>query len=220
LLNVQGNAGLRGQALITLEDVVRWGNQAQRRIATETKWYRIEATAGTTSGTKYYDFPVDLISLEDLYNDGLPLVVVTVRDLDRMNSYWRQDGIGTPLYYYRRGYNGYALHPTPDTTDVDILTLRYAALPTAISDADDFFFVPTALEEAIECFCNLRAAIKDATGEGRDRVGIFAREWEKWEAVIQSFVRSAAEGQILVVGADNNPPGVDYPDVFDRGLVT
>jgi hypothetical protein len=220
LARVQGDAGLRGQALYTIDDAARWGNRAQNRIARDTKWYRKSGTLGTTSGTKTGDWPTDFLSLSQMYYDGQPLRMTTERELSIYNYDWRNEGTGTPTWVYPFGFAGYGLHSTPDTTDVDILSIHYAALPPAVSDPDDTFYVPAGLEEAIECFVNLQAAIKDATGEGRERVGIYQREWQVWETEINSFVNSLAEGSIIVLGSDNLSAGVDTFDPFWNATVT
>ena len=217
---VVGDMGMRGQALVTIEDITRWANQAQSRIARKTHWYRTTETMGTTDGTKTYDWPSRLISVSQVYYDGNPLRLVTERELALWNYDFRNEGTGTPLWFYRLGFNGFGLHATPDTTDVDILTVHGAFLPPAVSDGDDTFYVPAALEEAIECYCNFRAAVKDATGEGRERLALYRQEWKEWEGEIASFVSSAGEGEILVLGSDNAPGGVDVFDPFYNHVVT
>ena len=216
---MQGDLGLRGQALVTPQDVLDWAQEASDMLATETYWFRTEATAGTTASTKYYDFPAGLLMIEDLFHDGLQLRQVTQNEMAQINYDWRNESSGTPLYYYLRGANGYALHPTPSVTDVDILTLHYAALPPIPSDNDDFFTIPTSQDGAIITYCLYRAALKDITGEGRDRVAIYKAEWEQAKREFHAFVSGAQEGRLLVLGSDNSPSVWGYWDVLASGTV-
>jgi len=220
LARVQGDLGLRGQALITKDDVLQWGIEASDDLAQEFLWYRTEATAGTTDGTRYYSFPSDLLAVESIYHDGIPLRLVTSRELTIYNYDWRNASEGTPLWWYRRGYNDYALHPIPDTTDTDIVTIYYAGLPPVPDEDDDTFTIPRAHDGAIVKYCLYKAALKDSSGEGRDRIAVYRGEWEQAKAKFGQGLNSSAEGELLVLGSDNLPGGVDTFDPFWNAVVT
>jgi hypothetical protein len=216
---VRGDLGLRSNALLTDEDLDFWGLAAQTELAEITHWYRTSTTAGTVDGTALVDLPSDCIAVEEVRHDDLPLSPIRLVDFYRDHPNWRQDAEGTPTHYYLRGTTAIGLHPVPDTTDVDILTIHYTALPPSPALNTDTYYTPTALEEAIVVYCKLRASEKDAHGEGARRLDYYGRQWEQWKQRALAYVGNVAEAEAVVVGGHGSTPDGDWWDVISSRVI-
>jgi hypothetical protein len=215
---VRGDLGLRSHSLLTDSDLDRWANRAVRRVAVITHWYIVDGPLrGVTSGTRTYDLaasPNDVIAVKEVYHDSIALAHVSERWLDINRWNWRSEGNGTPQYYFLMGGTGISLHPIPDTTDVDILQVFYAAVPAAPAEQDDPYIVPVALEDYVEVYCKLQASLKDATGEGRERIAYYRGEVQLWEQRLAEFVNSMDQGSTIIVGGDNDAGQSDIYDIL------
>lgn len=203
---VRGDLGLRDSSLLTDTDITGWLNEAQDIIARETGWYRTSLLTGTTSGTKEYALPLPstgrCLRIEEIKYDAEQLTAVTLDQLLKLDPRYRQAGNGTPWLYYVRGSSGFGLHYTPNVTDTDNLLVIYVAKPPRVSAANDFFYVPHALEDGLLIYAKKLASEKDAYGEGARRVGIYAAEWREFMKMAKAQVNAVAERVVTVAGED------------------
>ena len=210
---VRGDLGLRSSNLILDEDIDRWAYDAQTSIATLTHWYRKTTTANTVaytvSGTELYDLPTDCIALEEVWHDDLPLCQIRLVDFYRDHPNWRLDGAGTPTHWYLRGTTAYGLHVPPDSAVSNAIRLFYTAIPPALTLNTDTYYIPTAIQDAIVCYCKFMASDKDSSGEGGRRVERWERKWEEWKAKAMAYVGNLAEGEHTVVGGYGSGYGGD-----------
>jgi hypothetical protein len=201
---VLGDLGLRNNNFVTSGDIERWANNAQDILARDTRAFHVTLTSGTTSGTSEYPIPNDVIgkalTIECVMYDGTPLPCVSQNWLDAHNRYWRTAPVGTPQYYYHRGFSVVGLYPNPDTTDEDILTVYVTALPPAVSEPEDLFYIPHGLDDAITTYCKLQASLKDAYGEGKGRIEYYKNEWMICQRKAMEIAASVNENEILRIG--------------------
>ncbi len=197
---VKGDLGLRSSNLIQDEDIDAWGVDAQTEIAEITHWYRTSTSVSSTADTALYDLPTDCLALEEVWHNDLPLCPIRLVDFYRTHPNWRQDDSGTPTHWYVRGMTAYGLHPAPDATVANAIDLFYTALPPTPTLNTDTYYIPTALSEALVCYCKMRASEKDATGEGGRRFELYRNEWEQWKRKAMELVGSVSEGEVTVVG--------------------
>jgi hypothetical protein len=180
---VLGDLGLRNNNLVTSGDIMRWANEAQMKLARDTRAFHVMMVSGTTSGTAEYPLPDEstgrALTIEEVIYDGRPLTCVSQNWLFANNFYWETEGAGTPMYYYQRGFSTIGLYPCPDTTDTDILQVRFTALPPEVTAPEDQYYVPHGCEDGLVSYCCLKASIKDAFGEGNHRIPIFREEWQE-----------------------------------------
>jgi hypothetical protein len=211
---VKGDLGLRTNALLTDADIDAWALAWQTECAALTHWYRATDAVNTTADQALYDLPTDLIALEEVWHDDLPLQLIRLIDFQRDNPNWRLDGSGTPTHYYLRGTTAYGLYPTPDTTASDVVDLFYTAFPPALTASTDTYYIPTALEESLVDYCKLMASEKDASGEGARRVELYARRVEGWRQKVMAYVGNVAEGELTVVGGGGSASWGSLGDII------
>jgi hypothetical protein len=197
---VRGDLGLRSSNLILDEDVDAWAYDAQTAIANLTHWYRTTVAVATVANQALYDLPADCIALEEVWHNDIPLCQIRLVDFYREHPLWRQDGSGVPTHWYLRGTTAYGLHVPPSGSVAAAIDLFYTAIPPALTLNTDFYYIPTALQDAIVAYCKFMASDKDANGEGNRRVERWERIWEQWKQKAMAYVGNVAEGEHCVVG--------------------
>lgn len=202
---VRGDVGLRGNSLLTDADINAWANEINNEIAQRFRWLRTTAFINSVAGTKEYPFPTGLTSLLEVHYNELPIYRVQVADFQQRWTYWRRQGDGTPLFYYVLGNSGFGLHPTPGTSLANGIFLAYEALPPPPASDTDGYTVPYGGERAIISGVKLRAAEKDAVGEGGKRIEIYMRRHEEDMLMLQRAIESVSEGEATIVGGDAAP---------------
>ena len=201
---VRGDVGLRGNNLLTDADIIAWANEIQDEIAERFRWYRTSTTMTSVSGTKEYILPTRCIALEEVWYNERPMQRLQLADFETNYAYFRRNNIGTPIFYYVRGASGYGLHPTPGDNALTIL-LVYTGMPPHPTSDTDFYTVPYGGERCIVSGAKLRAAEKDSSGEGARRYDMLLRQHDANMLALERAIESVADGDITVVGADNEP---------------
>ena len=204
---IRGDVGLRGTNLLTDADLIAWMNEGSDYLAEALRWYRTSTQIDATAGQKEYPFPAGLIALQEVHHNELPMALIQLGDFQRNYAYWRRQGDGTPLWYYVRGNSGFGLHPTPGTTIVNGLLLIYTGTPPHPVNGSDTYTIPASGERALLSYAKLLAAEKDSSGEGRARLEVYTRRWERDFMALQRAVESASEGEVTVLGSDDTPEG-------------
>jgi hypothetical protein len=201
----RGDVGLRSNNLLTDVDLNAWAVEITNEIAQRFKWYRTATFMDVVAGKKEYAFPQGLISLMEVHHNELPLYPLQVADFTRNYAYWRRQGDGVPLWYYVLGNSGLGLHPTPGTNYPGGLFLAYEALPPPPATDQDGYTVPYGGERAIISGVKLRAAEKDASGEGQRRLQVYTQAHQENMLALERAIESASEGEATVIGADAEP---------------
>jgi hypothetical protein len=220
---VLGDLALRNSNFITSGDCLRWG-EAQTILARDTKCFHVTALSGVTSGTSEYPLISDsigrCIGVESVLHGGTPLPLVTVGWLDGYYPYWRTAPAGTPLYYYVRGFSSIGLYPCPATTSGDALRVVYTALPPEVTEPNQNFYVMHGLEDALIMYAKLQASLKDASGEGKERIDYYAQWWEKCQARAQEVAGALAQHEVVQLGEDALFAEIDPLDFSPHQLAT
>jgi hypothetical protein len=201
---VLSDLALSNNNLITSGDISRWANEGQTILARDTRSFHLVVVSGTTSGTREYPIPIDVvgrtIGIEEVIYDGTPLPCYTISQISAENYFWRAAAAGTPRGYYHRGFSSIGLYPAPDQTDEDILTLVVTAIPPEVTEPEDNFYVLHGCEDALVIYCKLQASIKDSYGEGKERIPYFRQEWQMCQRKAQEVAASMSEGERLRYG--------------------
>lgn len=207
----RGDLGLRGSSLVTDDDVTRWLNRGQDRLAQLLRWFRTAEVMGTTADQKEYALPAPAtgrcIQIEEIRYDNQQLQAITFNDLIRVDWNYQSAGTGQPDWYYLRGNTGFGLHLTPSVTDADILTVLYVALPPHLSADDELFFCPHGGEEYIITYAKLRASEKDIYGEGARRVDQFRADLNEALIATKRNVDQVSDRERVVRGSDSLDEG-------------
>jgi hypothetical protein len=215
---VLGDLGLRDNTVITSGDVGNWMNAAQRRLAVDTHAFIASWNIQTVSGTAEYVMPSDAngtaLSILEATYQGAPLRPVNVAQLYSYNYRWHTAAASTPLGYYQHGAGSIGLYPAPSASGTADLVVWAIAIPPQVTAPDDLFYVPHGCEDALIAYAELRAAIKDAFGEGKDRIPIFEQEWKEWKLRAQQIAREAQGAMITRLGEDALIYGNPWPYPF------
>lgn len=203
---VLGDLGLRSNTVVTSGDIGNWMNAAQRRIAVDTRSFVTSWPIQTASGTAEYVMPSDaggkaIAILEVLYKNK-PLRPLNMAELYSYNYFWHSAPSTTPLGFYQHGAGSIGLYPSPDSSGTSDLVVWAIAIPPQVTAPDDFFYCPHGCEDALIAYAELRAAVKDAFGEGKDRIPILAQEWKEWRLRAEQIVREAQPAMITRLGED------------------
>lgn len=205
---VRGDVGLRGNNLLTDTDIDNWGGEIQDEIWQITRGWKTSCFIDAKAGQAEYDLPPRLIGLEEVHHNQLPMFKVTLSELRVGNPYWRRTADGTPLFYYVRGNSSFGLFYTPGVDIAQGIFLTYSALPPRPANDTDFYYVPYSGERAIIAGAKLRAAEKDAVGEGGRRIPIYEKQYQEWLMRCIQEVESIAEGEAAILGEDADSDGI------------
>lgn len=180
--------------------IVRWLNEAQRKLCWEGGILVSAWTASTVAGQEEYSVPSDFVRVRSVTLDQgtsgsqLKLAPIRVEQRDPRKTQ------GTPLYYFIWGLNvsgnnqpTIGLNPIPSTSGSSDLVLRAHQIPADMVSGGQAPEVMYQWQDALSCYGAMRwyERMKDWTGK-RD----CQAEWEDWVRQARSF---------------KNPMGVDTP---------
>jgi len=203
---ILGDLGLRSNTIVTSGDCATWLNAAQRRLAVDTRSFVVSFNIATVSGTAEYVLPSDagaraISILECLYKNK-PLRPLNVAQLYAYNYQFHNAPASTPLGYYMHGAAGIGLYPAPSSSGTSDLVAWVIAIPPQVTAPEDFFYCVHGCDDALLSYAELRAAIKDAYGEGKDRLAILSQDWKEWQLRAQQITREANAAMITRMGED------------------
>lgn len=221
---VLSDLGLDDNVVITSGDVTRWLNEAQRIVARETRAFQYTTQLSVTSGIAEYALPSDtagrcLSMLEVRYSTTV-LPYITTDELYGNIPYWTTRGASTPIYYYLRGMSAIGFYPAPNVTSGGLVVVTYIAIPPMVTEVNDQFYVVEGCEDALISYALYRASLKDAYGEGRDRIAIYKAEWK--EAILNAIQTASQVAAYEVTHAGQTAlwQGPYGPmDSFPRGTI-
>lgn len=129
-----------------LQRVKDWVNQVYTQVCVETESSVTSATMNLTAGSTTYTLPAGVARIKTMYltpagltsaNQQQPLILTTLDDIlqkRRVGGATQQAG-SYSTHYTLVGANDFELWPTPAA--IDVVTIYYAAFPTALSGDTD-----------------------------------------------------------------------------------
>lgn len=141
--HVKAQFGDEAGAQITNAEIIRWINQAQDEICNVNRVIKAKGTTDIIAGQKDYDVSglnvrqIESISIDGTFLKGLDFPTAKETILADPDS----GHTSKPLYWYEWG-GVVSLHPTPDKTAPDGITLYFTKNPTRVSNLSDYLGVP------------------------------------------------------------------------------
>jgi hypothetical protein len=203
---ILGDLALRNNNIVKSGDIGRWLNRSQTIMARDSQAFQASFNVATVSGTAEYVLPGDSSALavsvvEALYKN-VPLWPLSTSQLYAWNVKWRSAASSTPWAYYQRGMSSIGLYPSPSSSGTTDLVVTAVVIPPKVTDPNDFFYVPVGCEDGLIAYASWKASVKDAFGEGRERIADFKAEWKHTLARACQIVREA-QGQRIVRFGEN-----------------
>lgn len=118
-----------------------WINQVYAQVCVETEANQTSATMALTAGTYSYTMPTGVLRIKEMFVTPVgavmqgPLIQTNIDELirRRQGSGGASVATGSVTHYALLGLTDLEVYPTPAAADV--ITIYYAALPTALSSA-------------------------------------------------------------------------------------
>ena len=212
---VLGDLGLRNNNMITSGDVGNWMNEAQTILARDSQAFYATFAIPTVSGTAEYAIPFDsgarAISIVTAEYKGVALFPYSLLTVYAENPRWRTAPASTPRGYWQRSFSSIGLYPAPSSSGSADLVVIAAVVPPQVTAPDDFFYIPHGCEDALIVYAKLCASIKDAYGEGKERIPFFAAEWKAAKLRVEQMVAESRGQEIISAGQIGLLRDRDYP---------
>lgn len=128
---------------VTDQDIIRWINAGQDEIFRRNKPIKAVATANLTSGTSAYTFPADVLFVQSLRVDGLP---IPVRSFEEAEEYAlandpKGTATGDPEFWYEFG-GTFNFYPKPSKTIANGIAIYFVKAPTRVVNTTDILAIP------------------------------------------------------------------------------
>jgi len=142
-------------------ELYRYMTDAEREINNQVHCYVLSTAATSVTSTSGYTLPVDVLYLDRVSFDNVPLKEVPRRGIDMMDmpGYGGTPQTGDPTHYYRQGTDTVYLWPTPQRAAT--IQYVYTAEPAAIVTASTQFSVPANFHQPLQDYVLYRSFTKD-----------------------------------------------------------
>jgi len=202
-----------------LQKAKDWINQVYAQVCVETEANITFATMTLTSGSASYTLPSGVIRIKEMYvtpvagQQSQPIQQTTLDYILRR----RQSGGGTAVatgsvtHYALLGINDLEVYPTPAAADV--LTIYYAALPTALSGSSD---VPILSEPYASKLLEYGALAEGADFKDDPKEVEYRQMYDLWMRKYQAHLnrkKGGQPGQMNIWNDANYPPHDPSTDV-------
>lgn len=172
---------------VTTADIIRWVNQGQLDIARRQRLIKAKATANSIAGTGDYTFPADVLFVQQVTVNGLP---VEYRSFEEASEYIKANdptrfSTGQPSIWYEWA-GTYSFWPIPDTSITGGIAVYYIQAPVVIDELTDNLTIPDTSFNTLLEYCMQQAHEMD----------------EDWTAA--NVQGQKYEAAILQDGQDNN----------------
>ncbi len=168
-LRVKRKFGDEAQVQITDADIIRWINDGQQFIVSQSdSLLQKAASADIIAGQQEYTLPTDLLVLRNVsmkissLSPYFPLVGLSLQEFDNLLGGWEADttnkGIATFYHVYS---NTLKLCPIPSTSLTGGLKLYYSRFPVNVSVDTDVIDLPITYHNAIVNYCMQQAYEQD-----------------------------------------------------------
>src|SRR5574339_1322631 len=153
---------------ITEADVIRWINSGQEEIFRRSEPIKTTSTADIVAGQSVYAFPADVMRVQTLLFNGVPLRQLSSQEAEEyiLDEDPQRTASGSAIIWYEWG-GTFTVYPTPDQNATGGLTIQYIRKPVRILSATDLLSIPDAyfnrlveyiLQQAYELDENFQAA--------------------------------------------------------------
>jgi hypothetical protein len=214
---IQGDLALANTNFLTSGNCLNWLNESQMILARDSQAFVVTTFIPTVSGTSEYALPSAndgagnyyFISIQEAgYRASTaasgttyrPLFDLSVNQLYAYHPRWRDAPASQPWAYYQRGMSSIGLYPAPSVSGTTDLRVTGAVVPPDAVSGTDTFYVPIGMQDAPLVYAKLQASLKDAYGEGRDRIPVYREEWQAAKRRCQQIVQEALTGEIVRMG--------------------
>lgn len=139
IARVTRSFGDESGAQITPADIIRWVNDAQRKITNNTDLLQVIKVTDAIVGQSEYTIPPDISKVKEIRLNGLRLKSLSLVEADEyiyMYDNPNSSNSGTPQAYWLFG-TSFFLYPTPDTPYTNGLKLYCTRFPIDIVNTTD-----------------------------------------------------------------------------------
>lgn len=163
---VQRQFGDDTSAQLTIDDVVRWINDAMRDIAINNDLLQVRGTQNSVANQKNYTLPTDIMKLQSVKYAGISLRASTLQELDSLMGTDDQTiaqgyAVGTPQTYWLYA-NELNLYPAPATSLAGGISIYYTRQPTDVAASTDVPGIPQEYHNSLVEYCMAKAFELDA----------------------------------------------------------
>lgn len=153
---------------ISNDDIIRWVNAGQDEIFRRQEPIKTTANANLVAGQDTYTFPADILRIQAIYVDGVPVPMKSTQEAEDyiLDVDPKKTNTGQPILWYSWG-NQFTFYPKPEGDITNGIELRYIQTPTPVSAPTDTLSIPDAyynrlieyvLQQAYELDENFAAA--------------------------------------------------------------
>lgn len=168
LSHIKRQFGDEAAVQITDSDIIRWVNAGQAEIFRRSEPIKSSMTADIVAGQATYSFPGDILRVQALLFNGLPLRQLSSQEAEEyiLDEDPNSTAAGSGIIWYEWG-GTFTIYPTPDTDSANGLTIQYIRKPAIVDAATDLLSIPDTyynrlieyvLQQAYEMDENFQAA--------------------------------------------------------------
>ena len=127
-------------------DIFRWINAGQYEIFRRNEPIKATGTADLISGQHTYTFPNDVLKVQSILVNGIPVSPRSYQDAEEyvLGNDPNRVQTGQPQLWWEWG-GSFTFWPTPDVDATGGITIRYIKTPNNISNLADVLSVPDTL---------------------------------------------------------------------------
>lgn len=124
-------------------DVIRWINSGQDEIFRRSEPIKASSTADIVAGTHTYTFPADVLKVQSLLYNGVPVKFMSYQEAEEHLQEHDPNRVerGTPQVWYEWG-GEFTLWPTPELNSTGGLNIKYVKAPTIVDSVGDTLATP------------------------------------------------------------------------------
>ena len=145
LSHIKRQFGDEAAVQITDSDIIRWVNAGQAEIFRRSEPIKSSMTADIVAGQATYSFPGDILRVQSLLYNGLPLKQLSYQEAEEyiLDEDPNTTALGTGIIWYEWG-GTFTIYPTPDSSSTGGLTIQYVRKPVVVEAATDLLSIPDA----------------------------------------------------------------------------
>lgn len=156
---VQNLFGDPDEALITIDEINDWLNDAQLTICRDTGWLAAHAETNIVAGQRAYQLPDEVVEVERVELDGKKIPQTTLQMVDQEDAY-NTSASGVPDRYYVWGNKIY-LYPTPTEEGTGNLDIWFSKTPALMVNDTDLPEIPSTMHTTMVNYALAQANKKD-----------------------------------------------------------
>lgn len=157
ITDIKRQFGDEASVQITDADIIRWINEGAMEVISKNPIKQAIATSSSVVGQRNYSLPTDIISIDTVMYDDIPLTATSLSDMkEQAGSY--QTVTGVPLFWYMWANTIYLW---PEPAEVKTISIYYVQAPTGVTNAADLLPIPDRYYSRLRDFCMSRASELD-----------------------------------------------------------